>query len=280
MELNPPAAQVAQDLSKPRWFSENPDKAWGEKFFLVYTPIWILQTAIGVVLGFGRTLGDAGLLVHACAIALPLVLVPPFIRRASQPGLRWHQTYWFKANLYMAIFVVLGSYFGSEYFFDVLGMVYNYPQIHLTFDATLVGSGQQTVPLIMYLLALAYFMTYHTTAVVVLRRLKTSRIRLLGWAFPLAVLAIGYFWAWMETFVMANPLMRDSFYYQDLNRMLAYGSIIYSCYFVTSFPVFYFLDEKPGARWSLLQTAAAALSASMLTIFMLDLVTRFVGRIY
>ena len=32
--------------------------------------------------------------------------------------------YWFKANLYIAIFNFAGNYFGSEYFFDVLGMVY------------------------------------------------------------------------------------------------------------------------------------------------------------
>lgn len=275
-----PAAQVAQNSSQPRWFSENPDKAWGEKFFLVYTPIWILQTAIGVVLNFGKTLGDAGMLIHACAIAFPLFLVPLFIRRASQAGLRWYQTYWFKANVYIGIFSLLGNYFGSEYFFDVLGMVYRFPNVHLTLDSALVGSGQQTVPLIMYLLTMAYFATYHTTAMVVLRRLRTSRIRLLAWAFPLAVLAVGYFWAWMETFAMANPLMREAFYYQDMGRMLAYGSAVYACYFVASFPIFYFLDEKPDARWGLWQTAAAALSASMLTFFMLDLVTHFIGRIY
>ena len=59
----------------------------------------------------------------------------------------------------IAIFNFAANYFGSEYFFDVLGMVYDYPMIELTFDSALVGSGEQRVPLIMYLLTQAYFIT-------------------------------------------------------------------------------------------------------------------------
>src|SRR5437899_8090148 len=36
------------------------------------------------------------------------------------------------------------------YSFDVMGMVYNYPHLHWTFDSALLGSGKQVVPIIMY----------------------------------------------------------------------------------------------------------------------------------
>jgi cycloeucalenol cycloisomerase len=264
---------------KARWFSENPDKAWAEKFFLIYSPIWMLQVFLGMALGISRKVGDVGALIQALLVALPLVIVPLVMRRESRTGKRWHQTYWFKANLYIFIFSFIGNYFGSEYFFDVLGMVYNYPQLHLNFDSALLGTGEQKVPVIMFFMTQAYFMTYHTSAVVVLRRLRTSRLGKYAWLFPIAIFVIGFFWAWMESFAMANPMMKDVFYYKDLDRMLAYGSITYSCYFIASFPIFYFLDEKADDNWGWIRTAAAGLSAGMLTLLLLDLWTRYIGPI-
>lgn len=275
MKSKPTAAPV-----QARWFSENPDKAWGEKFFLIYSPIWILQTAMAVVFGYGKTMGDFGSIIYSLFVAAPFVVVPFLIYKEAKAGKPWYKTYWFKANLYIAIFSLLGNYYGSEYFFDVLGMVYNYSNLHWTFDASLVGTGVQHTPVMMYLLTHAYFMTYHTTAMVVLRRLRTSRLgQSSAWVFPVAIFVAAYFWSWMETFVMANPAMADTFYYKDLNRMLAIGSITYSCFFITSFPIFYWLDEKLNDTWGLIRTTAAALSASMLTFFLLDLWTKYIGSI-
>lgn len=275
MKSKPAAAPI-----QARWFSENPDKAWGEKFFLIYSPIWILQTAMAVVFGYGKTMGDFGSIIYSLFVAGPFMVVPFLIYKEAKAGKPWYKTYWFKANLYIAIFSLLGNYYGSEYFFDVLGMVYNYPNLHWTFDASLVGAGVQHTPVMMYLLTHAYFMTYHTTAMVVLRRLRTSRLgQSSAWVFPVAIFVAAYFWSWMETFVMANPAMADTFYYKDLNRMLAIGSITYSCFFITSFPIFYWLDEKLNDTWGLIRTTAAALSASMLTFFLLDLWTKYIGPI-
>lgn len=265
--------------SNPRWFSDNPSKAWGEKFFLIYIPSWILILVLSSLLGLKQA-GEIGSLIRAVFIVLPLIIVPLLIRNESALGRRWYQTYWFKANLYIFIFSFFGNYFGSEYFFDVLGMVYNYPGTHWNFDSALVGSGQQHVPVVMYFLTQAYFITYHTTAVLVLRRIKTSRIPGIRWLFPVFIFVISYFWAWMETFIMANPKSQGGFYYQDLNRMLTYGSITYALYFITSFPIFFTLDEKSEDNWTLLRTIFAALSASMLTFFLLDFWTQLVGRIY
>jgi cycloeucalenol cycloisomerase len=263
----------------PRWFSENPSKAWGERFFLIYSPIWMIM--MGLVMGLGVTarVGEWGFLAIGVAAALPLVVVPALIRDERLLGRRWYQTYWFKANLYIAIFNFAANYFGTEYFFDILGMVYDYPTIELTLDATLVGSGEQRVPVMMYLLTQAYFITYHTTAVIVLRRIRTSRLRIGAMLWPLLLVAVAYFWAWMETKAMANPWIESQFYYRDVERMLAYGSLFYSLYFVASFPIFYQIDEQRDANWSLTITAAAACTASMIMMFLLDFAAAIFGPI-
>ncbi|MGB8224504.1 MAG: hypothetical protein WCF10_18065 [Polyangiales bacterium] len=261
----------------PRWFSENPSKAWGEKFFLAYSPIWMIIVGLAMGLGVTARAGEWGFLAIGVAVAAPLLLVPALIRDESALGRRWYQTYWLKANLYIAIFNFAANYFGSEYFFDVLGMVYDYPMIDLTLDSALVGSGEQRVPIVMYLLTQAYFMTYHTTAVIVLRRIRTSRFPIGTVLWPALLLLVAYFWAWMETKAMANPWIESQFYYRDMERMLAYGSLFYSLYFVASFPIFYHLDERRETRWTLTITVAAACTASMLMMFLLDFAATIFG---
>ena len=263
------------------WFSTNPDKAWVEKFFLFYSPVWMASMAMMMLTGWDKSWGNSALLLHAFATALPVLLVPMLLagKHTDKP---WHQSYWFKANLYLLIFGFFGNYFGSEYFFDVLGMVYIYPNASTTLDAALVGSGEQTVPLIMYAYTHVYFMTYHATANITLRKLNSlvGGQALAKWSlFAVFVFTIGYAWAWMETRVMANPLMASSFYYEKMELMLAYGSIIYATYFIASFPIWYFLDETQEKSWSVPQTIAAALSASMLTFYMLDTAAHLVGTL-
>lgn len=263
----------------PRWFSANPSKAWGEKFFLAYSPVWMTMMALVMGLGVTDRIGEWGFMAVAVAVALPLVAVPALIRDEKPLGRRWYQTYWFKANLYIAIFNFATNYFGTEYFFDILGMVYDYPMIEINFDSTLVGSGEQRVPLIMYLLTQAYFLTYHTTAVIVLRRIRTSQIPMGAFLWPVLLLVVAYFWAWMETKTMANPWIASQFYYKDMDRMLRYGSLFYSLYFVASFPIFYQIDEAREVSWSLPFTAAAACTASMIMMFLLDFAAAIFGPI-
>ncbi|HWQ47266.1 MAG TPA: hypothetical protein VN376_10380 [Longilinea sp.] len=277
--ISEPIPDVITLHPKPHWFSENPGKAWGEKFFLIYSPVWMLQMLLAMLLGFCANLNDLGLMMVALCVALPLVIVPLVLRNKAERGIPWYKTYWFKANLYMGIFSLIGNYFCCEYFFDTLGMVYNFPQLRWTFDSALVGSGIQTVPIIMYLFTQAYFMTYHTSAVVVLRRIKTAKAKWLRWLFPLAIVALSYFWAWLETRAMANALLQNIFYYQNMSRMLALGSVSYACFFITSFPIFYNLDENQNEKWGLVKVCGAALAAGMLTLLLLDLWTRFIGPI-
>ncbi len=263
----------------PRWFSANPSKAWGEKFFLAYSPTWMAFMALVMASGITHRIGEWGFLAIGVAVAAPLVVVPALIRDERPIGRRWYETYWFKANVYIAIFNFAANYFGSEYFFDILGMVYDYPMIELNLDSTLVGSGEQRVPVIMYLLTQAYFITYHTTAVIVLRRIRTSGLPVGVVLWPILLCAVAYFWAWMETKAMANPWIESQFYYENMERMLAYGSLFYALYFIASFPIFYNLDEDRETSWSLTKTSAAALSASMILLFLLDFSAAIFGSI-
>ena len=275
---NADAPVVPGSIAAQGWFSANPDKAWVEKFFLAYSPVWMASMGLVMLLGGHASWSDGALLVHALLTAAPALLIPLWIasRRPAAQRLPWHQSYWFKANLYLFVFGFFGNYIGSEYFFEVLGMVYVFPNATTTFDSALVGRGEQTVPLIMYGYTHVYFMTYHASANLVLRRvMRAGKV----WLFPVAVLAVGYAWAWAETKAMANPMMAENFYYRDIPRMLAVGSAIYATYFVASFPFWYALDERPERRWSVLETLGAALSASMLTLYLLELAAQLVGTI-
>jgi cycloeucalenol cycloisomerase len=260
-----------------RWFSENPSKAWGEKFFLLYTPVWIAGMALLMRTGAGARGGDLALNAAMLGLWAPLLLVPALLGDGS--GRPWWRAYWLKFNLWIGIFAGVGSYFGSEYFFDVLGMVYRYPQLHWRLDSALLGSGEQTVPLIMYWSAHFYFVTYHTGAVVLLRRLRSSRLFVSPLLWPLAVLALAYGFAWAETWAMTGGSIAEQFGYRDLPRMLRWGSLFYASYFVVSFPLIYRLDEGRDEDWSLGRTALEALAAGMLVLFLLDFVSARIGTL-
>jgi cycloeucalenol cycloisomerase len=258
------------------WFSSNPDKAWVEKFYLIYSPIWMASMGFQVAIGADKSWSDGALLAYSFVVALLPLLIPMLLapRYTDKP---WHDSYWFKAYLYLWVFQFFGSYFGSEYFFDVLGMVYSYPTVKTTFDSALVGSGKQTVPVIMYFWAQVFFLTYHATSNIALRAMRR-----LGGSyvlFAVSVFVIGYFWAWMETKSMANPMVATTFYYQKLDIMLKYGSAIYATYFIASFPIYYFIDETREKTWTWWQVIAGGLSASMLTLYMLDFAARWVGSL-
>ena len=264
------------------WFSANPDKAWVEKFFLLYTPVWMALMAMMMLTGWVDTWSNGALLLHAALVALPIFVIPLLVhRRFSDKPVR--DSYFLKANLYLFVFGFWGNYAGSEYFFDLLGMVYHFPNATTTLDAALIGSGEQVVPLIMYGYTHAYFMTYHATATIALRRLKplwSSASPVRQWClFLLLVFVIGYCWAWAETKGMANPLLASSFYYEKMALMLKYGSMIYATYFIASFPIYYFIDEDQQRPWSLLQVVAGALAASTLTFYMLDVAVHVVERL-
>jgi cycloeucalenol cycloisomerase len=263
--------------STGRWFSANPDKAWGEKFFLVYTPVWMTAFGIYQRSRLGDAMGDVGNLLVTFAIFAPLWIIPALFAHTER---RWYESYWFKFNLWILIYSAIGSYFLSEYFFDVLGMVYHFPNLHWTFDSALLGSGKQVVPLTMYLHADYFFVGYHTTAVIVMRRIRTSPLNVHPLVGALVVAAAAWFWAFAEIRLTTAPSLADQFRYEDLSWALRWGALVYACYFIVSFPMVYRLDENPGESWSIERTAIEALAAGMLTFILLDLATKWVGAPY
>lgn len=273
-----------------RWFSENPDKAWGEKFFLTFVPVFFLYN--GVVQSMGWL--DVGNFWHVAqnlGMWLPwCVLLPAWLRRDS--GVRWHQSYWFKFNLYMFVFVFLVTYFHTEYFFELLGLRYRFDDVTLYFDAALVGPDEgtarstwQKVPPGMYLNAIAFFVVYHTVAIVCMRRVRTMTLdwsaaaQRAAWIVIVGVASL--FFAWAETRLYITQAASGNVWYVDLDAMLVWGSIFYSMYFLVSFPNVYRLDEKMSeARWSLSRTILEACAAGAISLLLLDLWANFIGPIY
>jgi len=262
--------------SQARWFSENPDKAWGEKCFLFYSIVWTALMGISVVTKLYVNLGDAGMLVMAAVIALPIILFPLIFHR--EQGVKWYETYWFKANLYILILNFFQSYFLSHYFFDVLGMVYSYPNVTTHFEAALVGTSGQPVPLIMYFFTQCFYMTYHVTAIVILRRVFTSGAGRFKLTKPVMFVLASLFWALMETFLMSK-VSGLTFWYRDVDRMMKFGTFVYAYSFITSFPFFFALDEKRDKKWSVGKTALYAFAANAIALLLFDLTTQFIGQL-
>jgi cycloeucalenol cycloisomerase len=262
-----------------RWFSADPGKAWAERFFLLYSPVWILE--VGVVMGTGA-LGrwdDAGFLAFSLLTSAPLLLVPALLHRrvpalAATP---WHRSWWFKFNVWIFLFVWVGTYFLTHYFFDVLGMRYAFPT-RWNLGAALVGRSRADVPAFMYPLTQAYFVTYHVAMLVVLRRVRRGLGDLSAgtgaWPRRLALVAVAcglaYAVAYAETLFMASDLIRDLFWYADKPRMLRWGSLFYACYFLVSLPLLYPMDEPPGPAYPLRRVVLEALAAGMLVMMILD----------
>ena len=258
----------------PRWFSDNEERAWGEKFFLCYIPIWVLVLVLGEIFFPISELNDYQVVLLGLAIGGPIVLLPALI--APRFGKSWYESYWFKANVFIFIVQFSGNYFISEYFFDVLGMIYYYPNISWNLDSALVGEGAQKVPLLMYFITQATYMTYHSSAIVLMRRVLTAAIPLKTVIFVILVGLLAYAWSWLETMSFANAALESSFRYEDKAQMLKYGSLVFGLMFVPSFPLFYYLMESKQTDWPLLKVMSAALSAALIGLLLTDLSTHFI----
>ncbi len=264
----------------PRWLARDPAKAASERFYLFYSPIWIAFVGLVMVTGMYRSWGDIGYLVFGLGVAAPMVLVPLLWPAPSEAGRRPWATSWFRLNLWIALFVFVGTYFLTHYFFDILGMRYRFPT-HWNFQAELVGAGEiagegREVPLFLYPLTQAYFMTYHVVMTVVLRYLGT-RFELGKFGRGAVIVGLAYSVAFIETYFMAVPAMSEVFEYVDRGRMLAWGSVFYATYFVVSVPIFSRIDEDQP--WPLSWIVGSSLAAGMAVFIALDLWALVLGPI-
>ena len=272
-----------------RWLSANPDKAFAEKLYLLFLPVFFAYNAVIQQMGWL----DAGTAWHIAQNFLMwfpyCVVLPAWLRRDSR--IPWQRSAWFKLNLYMAVWVFYATYFHTEYFFELLGLRYRFPEVRLYFDSQLVGPDEASaaasfrkVPLGMYLNSIAFFLLYHTAAVVCMRRVRSATLRFGPLARRVAWLAIvagtALFFAWAETRLYITDQAVANVWYVDLGRMLRFGSLMYALYFVVSFPNVYRLDERPDAPpWTLSRTVVEASFVAMTSLLLLDLWARFVGPI-
>lgn len=272
-----------------RWFSDNPDKAWAEKFFLTFVPFWFIYNVVMQAMGWLNT-GNFWNITQNVLMWFPYcVLLPWWLRRNS--GTPWHHSFWFKYNLFIFVWVFFCTYFHTEYFFEVLGMRYRFPEVTLYLDSALCGPDEATalqtfqkIPPSMYFNATAFFIVYHTTAVIAMRGIRSFTLgfdrlaRAIAWAAIVGATAI--FWAWGETafYFQLAPNDMANVWYEDLPKMLAYGSWFYALYFIVSFPIVYRLDERrDGERWSLPRVVIEASAVGMITLLFIDLATWAVG---
>ncbi len=265
----------ADDHARPSgWWSSNPEKAWAERWFIGYSVAWMLAVALVVVTGWIHTWGDRGYLLFSLAVGGAAVAGPwLWPGRPCRHRPPWH-CWWFKLNAWVFVLVAFGTYFGTHYFFDLMGMRYAFP-VQWMLQAEGLGHSGQTVPVFMYPLTQAYFVTYYVAAPLVLRRLGLASGRNLVGTM-LAVLVLGYGIAWMETFAMASDALSNHFSYADKGRMLRWGSLGYASYFVVGLPLVRGIDEG-AERWPLARVLMQALAACMVILCLLEIWAQVVG---
>ncbi|MBI5490195.1 MAG: hypothetical protein HY905_22865 [Deltaproteobacteria bacterium] len=257
------------------WLSENPSKAWGEKFFLLHSLVWIAIVAAVMLGGLAHRMGDVACLALGLGVFLPLIVVPLVRPGKADRGRPLRERYWLKFNVWVAIVAFVGSYFITHFFFDELGMTYGFA-VRWHVESRLMDRGGGEVPVFLYFLAHVYFTTYYTVMSIGLRRVR----RVLGggrWATVLAVLAMSYATAFAETLFMASPYLAGLFDYADRSRMLGTGSAAYGLVFAATLPFVFSLDEGPGESRPLGRVVVDALAGSMLALFLLDVWAAVVG---
>uniref|UniRef100_A0A7S0RLV3 Cycloeucalenol cycloisomerase n=1 Tax=Chlamydomonas leiostraca TaxID=1034604 RepID=A0A7S0RLV3_9CHLO len=245
------------------WLAKNPAKRWFELFCLIYSPFWIIW-ALCILVPFElyEKCGNWGYLLIGVSAATPCVVLPWMLECKADASKPWHQKYWVKANIWIAVFSYVGNYFWTHYFFKVLGAAYTFESFRLN-----------DIPITLYLMTHAYFCFYHALSNVLLRRVRNMFAKSAPFArrFAMAVVvfALSYATAYGETLTIAHF---PYYTFVDRDRMYTVGSLFYAIYFFVSFPMFFRMDEDSWSnKWSASGAALDSLAASMLVTIMLDL---------
>ncbi|MGH7899884.1 MAG: hypothetical protein ACREQQ_18150 [Candidatus Binatia bacterium] len=242
------------------WLPTDPSKRWAEKFYLAYTPIWMTAVTVVQNTSWFRGWHDVGHMAWALTLFLPLWLIPLVFPAEADRQKPLHERYIYKINVWLWIFAFIQSYFGTHYFYKVLGMRYNFP---ITWELN-------GVPFMLYLQAFVFFTTYQVLMNLVWRRWWTSSARPNLVVSAVLLFALGYAMAFGETRAMANDFMKDFFWYADREAMLRYGSIFYGGLFIIGLPFWFRIDEKPGEKMPIGRAIVEVLAANMLMLFWYD----------
>ncbi|GAB1317183.1 Cycloeucalenol cycloisomerase [Madurella fahalii] len=250
------------------------EKTHTHRLILAQFPLWILPVLLVMQTGVLCRWSDAEYLVFSLGVAAPSVLLPYFLispPRSTASSL----PYWLKLHVWVAVLVCFGTYFGTHYFFDLMGMRYAFASATWHLESDVVGRSGQVVPLFMYPLTHAYFMSYFVFLVVAERRLRSlSGSDRVGRG--LLVVALAYGVAFAETYVMASPLLEDLFRYDDRERMLRVGSLGYASYFVVGLPMVKRID-RAGEEWGIGRVVIEALATCMGILVLLEVWAKVVG---
>ncbi|KAM7185861.1 Cycloeucalenol cycloisomerase [Naviculisporaceae sp. PSN 640] len=260
------------------------------KLILLQSPLWILPVLYVMHTGILRSWSDCEYMAFSLAVATPSLLVPAFFQqsRVNNGAAKAKKLpYFLKLNLWISILVIFGTYFGTHYFFDLMGMEYTFGErCTWHFESDVLGqhgagfgTPRQVVPLFMYPLTHAYFMSYFSLLVVMEQTLHDSMgfLRTTKLGRGLLLLGLSYGLAFAETFVMASPLLEDLFRYRSRERMLKVGSLGYAAYFVVGLPMLKRIDR--GEDWGIDRVVMEALGASMGIMVLLELWAKVVGPI-
>ncbi len=270
-----------------KWLSANDDRGWAEKLYLWYIPVFFLISGITSRTGLSIS-GNWGNLLGGFLIWLPFCVLLPLYLRRNHP-LPITQQWWFKFQLYLVVVIFFLTYFGTEYFFDVLGMRYKYDNVSWYFDSVLLGPDQASalaqhkrVPIGMYPISVGFFTVYHIGAIVMIRKLYRTGLSFglsagrLG--FAVGLLASALFWAWLETMLFVSQPKGSFAWYEDLPRQLSIGSYFYAMGFLFTFANVYWLDERAEDRpWSLCRVAINATAMCLLVLLGGDLWAQVFG---
>jgi len=251
-------------------------KTWTLHIILLQSPVWIAAVAAVMQTGVLRQWTDVEYLLFSVSAAAPSVLLPALLPSRPDRGRRpWYEAYHAKLHAWLAVVVAFGTYFGTHYFFDLMGMRYAFAGARWTLGAEVVGTSGQGVPLFLYPLTHAYFATYFAALLVAERAV-------VGWLRPgsvvraAVVLALAYAVAFAETFFMASPLLADVFAYDNRERMLGVGSFGYASYFAVGLPMVRRIDGC-GKSWGLERVLIEALATCMMIMVSLEMWAKFIG---
>lgn len=156
--LRPDAATSSTFLAA----KTNPEKREFEVWALIYTVVWILLFGVVVATQAFESFTEHGYMAVCTTLCAPYLLQPivwPLKAEASKPLV---ERYSFKANVWVALFAFIGSYWYTHYFYCVLGAKYLFPAHRLN-----------DVPIALYFAAHFYFVTYHTFSNMLLRAVES-----------------------------------------------------------------------------------------------------------
>lgn len=240
-------------MGTPIYASKNPAKRAVERYWLLYTPVWGLVSAVVMVGGLAERWGDVELMAYGLLLASG-ALAGPLLRPAPEDAAKpWLRRSGVKLAFSVVFFSLAMNYYCAPFFFDVLHM-------HYGFDTTWNVRGNN--PLFLFFVTIAYFATYLVMVNVAYRvaRAKLEAApRPLKW---LGLCAVPFAVAFLESLLNANPFIESLFCYDDLFLTLTFGTFCYGTAFVFTLPVWVGIDEasaKEVSFWRALLWNAAAM---------------------